>query len=150
MTYDWSKFGFHIPEIMLPKAGTDYSRWAVVACDQYTSEPEYWEKAEAIVGDAPSTLRLMLPELYLEKEGEGERIAAIRANMKEYMASGVLEKLPAGCILVRRQAEGRSRLGLIIAVDLEAYDYNKGSQSLIPVSYTHLDVYKRQPWYKNN
>ncbi len=73
----------------------------------------------------------MLPELYLEKEGEAERIAAIRANMKEYMASGVLEKLPAGCILVRRQAEGRSRLGLIIAVDLEAYDYNKGSQSLI-------------------
>ncbi len=44
MTYDWSKFGFHIPEIMLPKAGTDYSRWAVVACDQYTSEPEYWKK----------------------------------------------------------------------------------------------------------
>lgn len=131
MIYDWSKFGFHIPEIMLPKAGTDYSRWAVVACDQYTSEPEYWEKAEAIVGDAPSTLRLMLPELYLEKEGEEKRIADIRANMKQYIESGILEKLPAGCMLVRREAEGRSRLGLVISVDLEAYDYNKGSQSLI-------------------
>ena len=56
--YDWGKFGFHIPEIMIPKDGTDYGKWAVVACDQYTSEPEYWEDAEKIVGDAPSTLIL--------------------------------------------------------------------------------------------
>ncbi len=131
MTYDWSRFGFHIPEILLPKEGIDFSRWAVVACDQYTSEPEYWEEVEKIVGEAPSTLRLMLPELFLEKEGEAERIAAIRENMKEYMASGILRQLPPGCMLVRRTAEGRSRLGLVIAVDLEAYDYNKGSQSLI-------------------
>lgn len=73
--YDWGKFGFHIPEIMIPKDGTDYGKWAVVACDQYTSEPEYWEDAEKIVGDAPSTLRLMLPEIYLEKEGEAKKIA---------------------------------------------------------------------------
>ena len=65
--YDWGTFGFHIPEIMLPKEGTDYSKWAVVACDQYTSEPEYWEQVEEIVGDAPSTLRLMLPEIFLGK-----------------------------------------------------------------------------------
>ena len=58
--YDWSKFGLHIPQIMLPKEGTDYYKWAVVACDQFTSEPEYWEEAEKIVGDAPSTLRLCL------------------------------------------------------------------------------------------
>ena len=51
-TYDWGKFGFHIPEIMLPREGTDYGKWAVVACDQYTSEPGYWEDAERIVGDA--------------------------------------------------------------------------------------------------
>jgi len=129
--YDWSRFGFHIPEILLPKEGTDYSRWAVVACDQYTSEPEYWEEVEKIVGDAPSTLRLMLPELYLEKAGEAERIAKIRENMKKYTDTGVLRQLEPGCILVRRTAEGRSRLGLVIAVDLECYDYNKGSQSLI-------------------
>ena len=128
--YNWDKFGFHIPEIMVPKAGTDYSKWAVVACDQYTSEPEYWENVEEIVGDAPSTLRLMLPEIFLDKEGEAERIKAIRETMEKYMADGTLETLAPGCMLVKRTAEGRTRLGLVIATDLEAYDFNKGSKSL--------------------
>ena len=128
--YNWDKFGFHIPEIMVPKVGTDYSKWAVVACDQYTSEPEYWERVEEIVGDAPSTLRLMLPEIFLDKEGEAERIKAIRETMDKYMADGTLETLAPGCMLVKRTAEGRTRLGLVIATDLEAYDFNKGSKSL--------------------
>lgn len=128
--YNWDKFGFHIPEIMVPKVGTDYSKWAVVACDQYTSEPEYWEKVEEIVGDTPSTLRLMLPEIFLDKEGEAERIKAIRETMDKYMADGTLETLAPGCMLVKRTAEGRTRLGLVIATDLEAYDFNKGSKSL--------------------
>lgn len=129
-TYDWEKFGFHIPEIMLPREGTDYGKWAVVACDQYTSEPEYWEDAERIVGDAPSTLHLILPEIYLEKKGEDEKIAAIRENMKKYLQDGTLRKMPKGCMLVHRTAEGRSRIGLVIATDLESYDFNKGSSSL--------------------
>ena len=128
--YNWDKFGFHIPEIMVPKAGTDDSKWAVVACDQYTSEPEYWEKVEEIVGDAPSTLRLMLPEIFLDKEGEAERIKDIRETMDKYMADGTLETLAPGCMLVKRTAEGRTRLGLVLATDLEAYDFNKGSKSL--------------------
>lgn len=128
--YDWGTFGLHIPEIMLPKEGTDYSKWAVVACDQYTSEPEYWKQVEEIVGDAPSTLNLMLPEIFLDKEGEAEKIAAIRKTMAEYIADGTLRTLPKGCMLVKRTAEGRTRLGLVIATDLEAYDYNKGSKSL--------------------
>ena len=129
-TYDWGTFGFHIPEILLPKEGTDYYKWAVMACDQFTSEPEYWDAVEDIVGDAPSTLRLMLPELYLEKPGEAERIVAIRKAMDEYLAEGLLKKMPAGCILVKRTAEGRSRLGLVIATDLESYDFNQDSKSL--------------------
>ena len=129
-TYNWGKFGLHIPEIMVPAEGTDYSKWAVVACDQYTSEPEYWNDVEKIVGDAPSTLRLMLPELYLGKPGESDRIAEIRKSMKDYLDKGILRTLPAGCMLVRRESEGRSRLGLVIATDLEAYDYNKGSKTL--------------------
>ena len=129
-TYDWEKFGFHIPEIMLPKEGTDYFKWAVVACDQFTSEPEYWDKVEEIVGDAPSTLRLMLPELYLDKPGEAERIKDVRATMDKYLADGTLRKMEPGCMLVKRTAEGRSRLGLVIATDLEAYDFTKGSNSL--------------------
>ena len=129
-TYDWSKFGLHIPEIMLPKEGTDYYKWAVVACDQFTSEPEYWEEVESIVGDSPSTLRLMLPELYLEKPDEAERIKAVRAAMDEYLADGTLRIMEPGCMLIKRTAEGRTRLGLVIATDLEAYDFNKGSTSL--------------------
>lgn len=128
--YDWSKFGLHVPEIMLPKEGTDYFKWAVVACDQFTSEPEYWDKVEEIVGDAPSTLRLMLPELYLDKPGEAERIKDIRATMDKYLADGTLRKMAPGCMLIKRTAEGRSRLGLVIATDLEAYDFSKGSNSL--------------------
>ena len=128
--YDWSKFGLHVPQIMLPKEGTDYFKWAVVACDQFTSEPEYWDKVEEIVGDAPSTLRLMLPELYLDKPGEAERIKDIRATMDKYLADGTLRKMEPGCMLVKRTAEGRSRLGLVIATDLEAYDFSKGSNSL--------------------
>ena len=128
--YDWEKFGFHIPEIMVPKDGTDYYKWAVVACDQYTSEPEYWEEVEKIVGDAPSTLRLMLPEIFLDKPGEAEKIAAIREAMAKYMADGTLQALAPGAMLIKRTAEGRSRLGLVIATDLEAYDFNKGSTSL--------------------
>ena len=61
--YGWETFGLHIPKIMVPKVGTDYSKWAVIACDQFTSEPEYWDEADAIVGDSVSTLRLMLPEI---------------------------------------------------------------------------------------
>ena len=131
MEYSWQDLGLHIPEIMLPKEGTDYYKWAVVACDQYTSEPDYWEKAEEIVGQAPSALRLMLPEYYLGRPEEETLTRQIRENMTNYIKEGILQKMPAGCMLVKREAEGRSRLGLVICVDLEAYDYHKGSQSLI-------------------
>ena len=114
-TYDWSKFGLHIPEMMLPKEGTDYFKWAVVACDQYTSEPEYWDKVEEIVGDSPSALRLMLPELYLDGPDEADRIKAVRAAMDKYLADGTLRKMEPGCMLIKRTAEGRTRMGLVIA-----------------------------------
>ncbi len=128
--YDWEKFGLHIPQMMMPKDGTDYSKWACVACDQFTSEPEYWEEVEKIVGDAPSTLRLMLPELYLDKPGEAEKIVSIRETMKQYLEDGTLQEMAPGAMLIKRTAEGRTRLGLVIATDLEAYDFNKGSKSL--------------------
>ena len=131
MSYTWNQLGLKIPEIMLPKEGADYEKWAVVACDQYSSDPAYWQNAEAIVGDAPSTLRLMLPEYYLGKPDEDERIAAIRHSMKDYVSGGTLRTLPKGCILVKRSAEGRTRLGLVICVDLDAFDYRVGADSLI-------------------
>ena len=142
--YDWSKFGLHIPEIMLPKEGTDYFKGAVVACDQFTSEPEYWEKVEEIVGDAPSTLRLMLPELYLDKPGEAERIKDIRANMDKYLADGIFTEYKDAMVYVERvQSNGILRRGIVGAIDLEKYDFSKGSTS--EVRATEATVIERIP-----
>lgn len=107
------------------------TKWAVVACDQYTSQPAYWQETESIVGDAPSTLRIMLPELYLDGPDEAERIASINAHMKEYMDTGILENKGEGFAYVRRTVDGKTRQGLIVALDLEDYDYSKGSTTLI-------------------
>jgi hypothetical protein len=129
--------GIQIPEILLPKDGVDLHKWAVIAVDQFTSQPEYWEQAEAIVGDAPSTLRITLPEIYLERPGEAERIQSVRKTMREYMDAGILEPRE-GLIYVERTVPsslgtgaGKTRKGLMMCLDLERYDYTKGSTSLI-------------------
>lgn len=107
------------------------SKWSVVACDQYTGEPQYWEKTAELVGDAPSALRLILPEVYLEQPDTEERISAINADMKKYSAQGLFEEYN-GLILTRRtQADGKVRTGIVGAIDLEMYDYNKGSKSQV-------------------
>ncbi len=122
----------HIPNIMLPQDGCDLSKWAVIACDQYTSQPEYWAEADRIVGDAPSTLRLTLPEVYLEDDDVAERTARIHETMRRYIADGTLRTLPAGVILTERWSGGACpRRGIVLAVDLEAYEYTPGSASLI-------------------
>ena len=122
----------HIPEIMLPKAGTDLSKWAVIACDQYTSQPEYWAETDRIVGDAPSTLRLTLPEVYLEDADVAARTEGIYQTMRRYIADGTLRTLPAGVVLTERWSGGACpRRGVVLALDLEAYEYAAGSASLI-------------------
>ena len=123
--------GVLIPEILLPKEGTDMTKWAVVACDQFTSQPDYWQETESIVGDAPSTLRLMLPEMYLEKPDEAERIEKINATMKSYLDTGVLENIGRGIMYVERRAGANVRHGIMVALDLECYEYSKGSTTLI-------------------
>lgn len=131
MTKFANPIGVKVPELLLPSIKVDMSRWAVVACDQYTSQPDYWNETECIAGDAPSALRIMLPEIYLDKPDEAARIEAINAHMKEYMEGGVLENKGEGFAYVRRTVDGRTRQGLIVALDLEAYDYSKGSTTLI-------------------
>ena len=117
-------------DILLPAAGIANEKWAVVAVDQYTSEPEYWQEVESIVGEAPSTLRITLPEVYLA-QGEA-RTPEMQENMRAYLESGVLEKKVAGgYILVERTTETGVRLGLMACLDLEEYDYNPGSRSMI-------------------
>ena len=117
-------------DIYLPDlSGENGTKWATVACDQYTSEREYWEEAERLVGDAPSTLRLMLPEAYLDRE-ETE-IPKINAKMREYLENGVLQCHENTMIYLERvQSDGRVRRGLVCAIDLEDYDYSKGSTTI--------------------
>lgn len=126
----YEDIGIRTPDMLLPKKGTDLNKWAVIACDQYTSQPEYWQKVEALVGKAPSTLNLIFPEVYLEKPGEVERIEHIQANMQSYMKKGILQEHP-GMVLVARTVGGRTRHGLMLCLDLECYDYTRGSTSLI-------------------
>ena len=124
--------GLQLPSLLLPRAGTDLTQWAVVACDQYTSQPDYWARVEALVGDAPSTLRLILPEAYLGAADEAQRVQAIQDAMRRYLAEGVLVPQPPGLVRVEREtARGRTRRGLIVALDLEHYDFNAGAKTLI-------------------
>jgi uncharacterized protein (DUF1015 family) len=125
-----SDIGIQIPQVYLPKPGTDLSKWAVIACDQFTSQPEYWNEVEKIVGDAPSTLNLTFPEVYLEKPGGDQRIKSIQSSMRNYMDDGILQPHD-GFVYVERTVAGKTRKGIVLCLDLEAYDYNKGSSSLI-------------------
>lgn len=124
---------FSTADILLPQLDAEgMKKWSVVACDQYTGEPEYWEETARLVGDAPSTLRLILPEVYLGASDCDKRIADINAAMENYLKDGIFKTYKDCFILTKRtQADGRVRVGLVGAVDLEQYDYNKGSKSQV-------------------
>ena len=123
---------FSKAKIVLPAKGTDMSKWSVVACDQYTSEPDYWKAVAEYVGDEPSMLNIVLPEIFLEEDGVGERIEKICKTMSEYVEGGVvLENAPAYIYTERTQADGAVRKGIIGKIDLEHYDYSKGSKSAV-------------------
>lgn len=123
--------GLRIPEILLP-TNVDLRTWAVVACDQYTSDEDYWRAVEVSVGSAPSALRLVLPEIYLGTPEVPARVKQIHQSMTQYLNDGVLESKGECAVYVRRTtARSGLREGLVLAVDLERYDYSRGSKSLI-------------------
>ena len=122
--------GFRLPHICLPRPGIDLRKWAVIACDQYTSEPEYWREVEREVGDAPSTLQLIFPEVYLGAADAPARIGRIQQTMRRYLAEGLFVERE-GAIYVERTVHGRTRRGLMLELDLEHYDYASTSTSLI-------------------
>ncbi len=126
----YSSVGVQISDILLPKQGTDLQKWGVIACDQFTSEPEYWQQVAQIVGDAPSTYHLILPEVFLGSSEEAARLKSTQQSMRRYLDQHLFTAYP-GLILVERQAGGRTRHGLMLTLDLEQYDFNKGSQTLI-------------------
>lgn len=136
------KLCFQAADIALPDfQKVDGGRWAVIACDQFTSEPAYWEGAESLVGDAPSTLRLVLPEVYLKETNA--RLPVINKTMEEY-EKDVLSVYPDSMIFVERvQDDGACRRGIVGCVDLMAYDYKKGAVS--PIRATEGTVLERIP-----
>ena len=131
MNQKYEPLGVKPADILLPK-DCDMSKWAVVACDQFTSQPEYWEEVDRIAGDAPSTLRLILPESKLNDANVEEHIADINRSMADYLSRDIFQTLKDSVIYIERtQSDGTVRPGLVAAVDLEKYDYTPGSGSLI-------------------
>ncbi len=129
---NFQKIGLQVPHILLPKKGTDMRRWAVIACDQYTSDTGYWQQLATDTAGSASTLNLIFPEVYLENSDPGTRITAINQEMESYLADEILCIQPKGFVLIDRKTnEVESRKGLMVALDLEQYDYNKGATSLI-------------------
>ena len=127
-------------DILLPKK--DFDKWAVVACDQYTSEPDYWNDVESIVGSAPSALRIILPEIYLSDDNS-ERVNAINKTMQEYLDGDVFDLHEDSMIYVERESGGSIRRGIVGLIDLEDYDYRKGADSAIRA--TEATVLERIP-----
>ena len=118
-------------EVLLPKKGIDMEKWCVVACDQFTSQPAYWEKLAAFVGDEPSALNLIYPECYLSDKPQ-ERIAKIIDNMNDYLGKDLFRSVDDGLILVERTtAHGNKRYGLMMIVDLTQYSFKPEDKALI-------------------
>ncbi len=129
--------------ILLPK-NTDMTKWSVVACDQYTSEPEYWSDVERIVGNNPSTLNLTLPEIYLEENDVDKRIENINSNMKKLLDEDFFKEYKDSMIYLERTGQdGKVREGVMGIVDLEGYNYEVGSQT--PIRATEKTVIERIP-----
>ena len=133
---------YHTGCFYLPAQKDRLSQWSVVACDQYTSQPDVWHGIEETVGNAPSTLRLILPEVYLSNAVE--RVKQIHQCMHAYLVQGVLEEaVHNGLVLTERECAGGNRIGLVMTVDLDAYDFGRDSSS--PIRPTEGTVVERLP-----
>ena len=127
----YPEIGLHVPTLLLPNADVSLETWSVVACDQYTSQPEYWDEVRALVGDKASTLNLILPEAHLGDDRE-TRINEINTGMASYLEAGIVAPQPPGFMLVERESGRASpRRGLVVALDLERYDYRPTAKELI-------------------
>ena len=130
-------------DILLPLDTADYEKWAVIACDQHTSEGAYWQAVENTVKNTPSTLSLILPEYYLGKD-DGTRIEAINRTMQAYLDGGIFQTLPNALIYIERTlASGKVRRGLVGGIDLEAYDFKPCAQT--PIRASEATVTERIP-----
>ena len=131
---------FYPADILLPK--DNFEKWAVIACDQYTSDQSYWEQAAQLAAGAPSSLRIVYPEAYLSEERE-KRISSINQTMREYCANGVFREIPDTFVYVERETSGGTRRGIVGLIDLQEYSFEKTSQALIRA--TEATVTERIP-----
>ncbi|MBO4539877.1 MAG: DUF1015 domain-containing protein [Clostridia bacterium] len=127
--------------ILLPKE-CDLSKWAVIACDQYTTNKKYWQDLYDYIGDAPSTLHLIFPEIFLKEENIQPRIDKINLAMREYTKNGFFKEIPGMILVERTLPSGKKRLGLVMSVDLEAYEYRKVN---VPIRATEATILERLP-----
>lgn len=128
----FNKIGIGIPQIMLPSEHVSLEDWTVIACDQFSSDSGYWDKARSIIKDSPSTLDLIIPECYLEDGDWEERSVQANRKMEDFVQSGVLRSMQPGFVLVERRTPCTPcRYGLMISIDLESYDFSEGCKSLI-------------------
>ena len=133
---------FCAADFLLPK-DCSYEKWAVIACDQHTSEPEYWKQVREYIGDTPSTLNMFFPESDLCSVS-GDLFEQYSRNMRTYLSNDFFNPYPNSYIYVERTlANGVIRQGIVGTVDLEAYDYCPGSES--PVRATEKTVLERIP-----
>jgi uncharacterized protein (DUF1015 family) len=126
-----NKNTIYASDLLLPRKDIDLNRWAVIACDQFTSQPRYWEKLKDHVGQAPSTLNMILPEVYLNDAYPSD-IDAINQTIKTYLEQGILQSVGKSMVLIERKTRNdRKRLGLITTIDLEDYSFSRGAKTLI-------------------
>ncbi len=126
-----NSLAFHPADILIPK-NCDLTRWTVVACDQYTSQPDYWQRVDEFVGDAPSSLRLILPESKLEGDSVAQDIQNVNHTMLKYLDGDQFTSYPNAMIYIERtQQNGRIRRGIVGMIDLEDYDYTPGSAAQV-------------------
>jgi uncharacterized protein (DUF1015 family) len=138
------EYGLQIPNILLPKDNGMLGKWPVVACDQYTQDKAYWKKVNEIVDNDPSSLRLILPEVYLDEDSKETRIKKIRETMNDYLRNGVFNSpLSAMIYLERKTAYGRTRKGLITCIDLDSYEWKPFSHAKIRA--TEATIVERIP-----
>ena len=137
------QLGVKLPKILLPKI-LDIKTWATIACDQYTQDKDYWKQVYSIVGSKPSTVKITFPEVYLEEPGRQERIQNIKKEMKTYINQGVFASPEEEFVYLERTTRyGRVRHGLVVAVDLDAYEWKPFSKALIRA--TEATIVERIP-----
>lgn len=135
---------FKPADILIPNKTVDIKKWAVIACDQYTSESEYWKKTSENVGDSPSSLNLILPEIFLEENDVEDKIESIHKNMKKNLNDGIFNEYKNSMVYIERiQSNNILRAGILGMIDLEEYDFSKGSVSQVRA--TEATVIERIP-----